>query len=270
MTRFAVGDVQGCHATLMRLLARIDFDPVRDVLWIVGDLVNRGPASLQALRWAREQEGAVRLVLGNHDLHLLALAAGTRARRSKDTLDAVLAAPDRDELLDWLRRRPLIDHEEQRLHVHAGLLPCWSADEALALAAEAEAALAEDGGRALLQALASPPPRTWDPGLRGGKRLAFIAGTLTRLRTCRSPIEPCFDYSGPPKGAPKGCRPWFAWPERESADHTVVFGHWAALGLMVQPNLLALDTGCVWGRSLTAIRLDDQQVFSEPLADEVD
>jgi bis(5'-nucleosyl)-tetraphosphatase (symmetrical) len=238
---YAVGDVQGCFRTLERLLRRIRFDPGGDRLWLAGDLVNRGPRSLEVLRLARGLGESLVCVLGNHDVHLLGLALGVRPRKRADTLDAVLGAPDRDELVDWLRRRPLLHREDGRLLVHAGLQPAWTAAEA------------EDVARSL------------ERRLRGRDALALQ--TFTLLRTCARDGRPCRDFSGPPDEAPKGCHPWFTVPGRRAADTLVVCGHWAALGLRREGNVLALDTGCVWGGPLSAVRLDDGTLFQEPLAD---
>lgn len=250
-------------ASLERLLGLIDFSPARDQLWLVGDLVNRGPRSLDVLRWAHGLPDAVTCVLGNHDLHLLARAAGAAGPKQRDTLDEVLAAPDRDRLIDWLRHRPLVHVEDPFVLVHAGLHPRWTVGEARALGEEIEAELQGPAWRAFLAQITRPsgPPPGWDPRLRGSERWRAILAYLVRVRTCRldGRIEPGFD--GPPSQAPPGCVPWFALPDRAWTTHTVVFGHWAALGLALGPHHLAIDTGCVWGNTLTALRLDDRTVF---------
>ena len=266
MALYAVGDIQGCFVTLDRLLARIRFDPGKDRLWLVGDLVNRGPRSLEVLRWVRRMGDRATTVLGNHDLHLIGRAIGARRAKPRDTLDDVLEAEDRDELVDWLRHRPLLHREGQRLLVHAGLHPAWTPAAAVTLAREAEAALRGPRAKALLESLPDEPPR-WRPSLGRKARLRLALRTFTGLRTCRSDGRTCADYSGPPRWAPRGCVPWFDVPGRRSASLTVVCGHWAALGLRIRPRLIALDTGCVWGRVLTAVRLGDRQVYQEPLAD---
>ncbi len=260
MARYAIGDIQGCMASLERLLALIDFSPGRDQLWLVGDLVNRGPRSLDVLRWASQHDSSIVCVLGNHDIHLLARAVGSAAAKPRDTLDDVLSARDRDRLIDWLRHRPLAHAEGSWLLVHAGLHPQWTADDALARAAELEHELRGAGWRAFVAALAGPAPR-WDARLGGGDRWRSIASYLLRARVLRPDgrVEPSFD--GPPADAPPGCTPWFAAPDPAWATHTVIFGHWAALGLEISRRHIAIDTGCVWGKSLTAFRLDDRMVF---------
>lgn len=266
MATYAIGDIQGCFLTLDKLLAQIRFDPVRDRLWLVGDLVNRGPRSLEVLRWVRRMGDRATAVLGNHDLHLIGRALGVRRAKPRDTLEAVLRADDCDELIEWLRRRALLHREGPYLMVHAGLHPAWTPAEAAALAREAEAALRGRRAKNLLESLPDDPPR-WRPGMGRKARLRLALRTFTGLRTCRSNGEACSDYSGPPRWAPRGCMPWFDVPGRQSAKLTVLCGHWAALGMRVRQNLIALDTGCVWGRVLTAVRLEDRRIFQEPLAD---
>ncbi len=265
MATYVIGDIQGCHRTLTRLLDRIAYRPGRDRLWLAGDLVNRGPASLEVLRWAAAQGDALTAVLGNHDLHLLARAAGAAPRKKRDTLEAVLAAHDRDALLAWLRSRPLLHAEAGALLVHAGLHPAWTVPGAERLAAEASAWVRGGGD---LAALYLPLPR-WSDALPGARRPAVAAALLTRIRTVREGGEACLDFSGPPAKAPAGCVPWYAAPGRKSAGTRVFFAHWAALGLHVAADAVGLDTGCVWGGTLTAYRREDGAVFGEPLADRV-
>jgi len=257
---YAIGDVQGCFEPLQRLLQRIAFDPDRDRLWLAGDLVNRGPGSLEVLRWARGLGPRLTAVLGNHDLHLLSAALGARPPKPRDTLEPVLSAPDRDELLAWVRGLPLLHREGDRVMVHAGLLPAWSVAEAEELAREAEAAIRGPGLADLLAGLGDAPS-AWSPDLPPAARVRLTIVALTRLRTCTADgvIEP--EFSGPPDGAPPGRLPWFEVPGRRSADATVVFGHWAALGLHRAPGVVGLDSGCVWGGALTAVRLEDEAVF---------
>jgi bis(5'-nucleosyl)-tetraphosphatase (symmetrical) len=259
---YAIGDIQGCKATLDRLLAAIAFDPAVDRLWLVGDLVNRGPDSLGVLRWAKAQGDRVTTVLGNHDLHLLGRAAGTAKAKKRDTIDDVLRAPDRDELIDWLRRRPLVHVEDGFILLHAGLHPRWTVDDARALAAEVEARLAgDDWKRALAEVsgLAGEAVQ-WAPELRGAARSRAIVAYLTRARTCHPDGTLEAEFAGAPEEAPKGVVPWFRAPARAWTSHVPVFGHWAALGLDVTRDHVALDSGCVWGRSLTAIRLPDRAI----------
>ena len=266
MARYAIGDVQGCMASLERLLALIEYTPGRDELWLVGDLVNRGPRSLDVLRWARAQGDAIVTVIGNHDLHLLARAAGVSPEKKRDTLDDVLAAPDRDELLDWLRARPLAHVADGFAMVHAGIHPRWTIDDLRARAAEIEHELRAPSWRAFL-AHVPGPVLPWLPRLVSGERWRAILAYLIRVRTCfpDGRADPSFD--GPPAQAPAGNLPWFAFPEAAWATHTVLFGHWAALGLDVGPHHVALDTGCVWGRMLTAMRLPDRAVFQVKAVD---
>jgi bis(5'-nucleosyl)-tetraphosphatase (symmetrical) len=203
----------------------------------------------------------VTCVLGNHDLHLLARAAGAAGEKKRDTLDEVLAAPDLDRLVDWLRHCPLVHHDSSYVLVHAGLHPQWTVADARARAAEIEHELRGPSWRAFLAQIAGGHPPRWDPRLGGGDRWRAILAYLVRVRTVRPDgrVEP--DFDGPPAQAPPGCVPWFAMPNRAWATHTAVFGHWAALGLDIGPRHLGIDTGCVWGKSLSAIRLDDRMVF---------
>jgi bis(5'-nucleosyl)-tetraphosphatase (symmetrical) len=263
LATYAIGDVQGCAASLAALLAKLPLDSARDRLWLVGDLVNRGPRSLDVLRWAHataERFGErLRVVLGNHDLHLLAVAAGTSAPSAGDTLDEVLAAPDRDALLAWLAGCPLAHAESiagrPHLLVHAGLLPAWSGERALTLARAARTVRTVRTVRTARTAPAEPS------GLPLDAELAAAVAALTRLRTCTVDGTPCHRHNGPPAEAPPGCLPWFDVPGRASADHVIVCGHWAALGLLLRDDLVALDSGCVWGGALSAVRLEDRQVF---------
>jgi bis(5'-nucleosyl)-tetraphosphatase (symmetrical) len=255
MARYAIGDIQGCKASLDRLLDKLGYTPSRDRLWLVGDLVNRGPASLDVLRWAVAQGDAVTAVLGNHDLHLLARAAGVAPEKKRDTLDAVLAAPDRDELIDWLRHRPLVHVDGRHAMVHGGLHPHWSIDLARTLAAEIEHALRGADWRALLAELAGPPPR-WDPALVGGERTRAVLAYLVRARMLRLDGRVDDEFNGAPADAPKDTVPWFEYADAAWRTHTIVFGHWAALGLSIGPHHVGIDTGCVWGKLLTAYDLD--------------
>jgi bis(5'-nucleosyl)-tetraphosphatase (symmetrical) len=262
VARYAIGDIQGCKASLDRLLALIAFSPSRDQLWLVGDLVNRGPRSLDVLRWARELGGVVTCVLGNHDLHLLARAAGATPEKKRDTLDEVLKARDLLDLVDWLRRRPLLHVEDGRVLVHAGLHPRWTVADAQARAAEIEAELRAPTWRAFLAQAASKQraPR-WHERLGGGDRWRSILAYLVRARMLDGDGRVVEEYDGPPLGAPAGTVPWFAVADAAWTTHTIVFGHWAALGLDLGKHHVGLDTGCVWGKQLTAYRLDDRMAF---------
>lgn len=263
MPNYAIGDIQGCMESLRALLARIDYRAGRDRLWMTGDLVNRGPRSLDVLRWARDQGDDVVTVLGNHDLHLLARAAGVADPRARDTLDDVLNAPDREDLIDWLRRRPLVVREGERLLVHGGLLPDWSADDAERLAREIEDELRGPRWAALLGEWRGAPG-LWRAELGARRRRALALSAMATLRAVTREGAMRRDFNGPPAEMPPGCMPWFDHPDRRSRDTRIVFGHWAALGLLLRDDVAALDTGCVWGGKLTALRLDDGAVVQQP------
>jgi bis(5'-nucleosyl)-tetraphosphatase (symmetrical) len=262
---YAIGDVQGCARSLDKLVEQLCFDAARDRLWFVGDLVNRGPASLEVLRFVRGLGDAAMVVLGNHDLHLLARAAGVRPAEPGDTLDAVLAAPDRELLLDWLLHRPLIHLEDRLVLVHAGLASAWSVATAERLAREAEAALRTQPV-ATLKLLRGKGEHRWRDDLQGADRLRFILRALTRLRLCDADGGIAAGHKGPPETAPSGAIPWFDVAGRASSAATVVCGHWAALGLRLRDDLVALDSACVWGGCLSAVRLEDRAVFQQPCA----
>ena len=265
MATYVIGDVQGCFEPLQRLLALVHFDPTRDRVWLVGDLVNRGPDSLAVLRWARGLGDACVAVLGNHDLHLLGVAAGLRRPKKRDTLAPVLAAPDGPGLCDWLASRPLLVREGPFVMTHAGLHPAWTDDEAEACARELEHALAPARRHETLAALAHDDHEVrWPTGATGAPRLRAIAAVLTRMRLVDASGRLELAYSDSPDGGPAGYEPWFRLPSRRAPGTVAVFGHWAALGLVNEPTLIALDTGCVWGNRLTAMRLGDRRVFSVP------
>lgn len=264
MATYAIGDLQGCYEPLLRLLDYISFDRGRDRLWFVGDLVNRGPQSLEVLRFVRGLGDAAVVVLGNHDLHLIMQSEGHGRANREDTLGPVLAAPDRMALLDWLRRRPLFHVEGEFAMVHAGLLPAWGVRKAAALGREVETALAGPDYRDFLAHMWGSQPAAWEDDLAGWDRLRVVVNAMTRMRFCHADGSMDFRTKGPPEKAPRGSYPWFAAPRRARRDHTLVCGHWSALGFRAQPGLLALDSGCLWGGSLTAVRLDDRQVFSLP------
>lgn len=257
---YAIGDVQGQRAALEELLARINLE-AGDRLWFVGDLVNRGPDSLGVLRLVKALGERADVVLGNHDLHLLARAEGLSSAKQRDTLDDILNAPDRDELLTWLRHRPLAHYDKGYLMVHAGVLPEWDAPRVIDLAAEVESALQGDDYRAFLAQLYGNEPARWNENLRGVARLRLIVNALTRMRMLYDDGTMDFEFKAHPDEAPGGLAPWFELP-RKTADCTIVFGHWSALGLVTRANLLALDSGCVWGRTLSAVRLSDRALFT--------
>jgi bis(5'-nucleosyl)-tetraphosphatase (symmetrical) len=264
MPTYAIGDLQGCQTPLLRLLDELRFDPTADRLWFVGDLVNRGPDSLAVLRFVKSLGNAAISVLGNHDLHLLALAEGFGRVHKGDTLDAVLQAPDRDELLAWLRQQKLAWREGNYMMVHAGVLPDWTLDDTLQRAAEAEAMLQGEHYRAFFAQMYGNAPIAWDVNLQGIERLRVIVNAFTRLRYCSAAGEMEFHHKGAPGTQPAGLLPWFEIPGRQSADATIVIGHWSTLGLINRRDLIALDTGCLWGGRLTAVRLEDRQVFAVP------
>jgi bis(5'-nucleosyl)-tetraphosphatase (symmetrical) len=261
MPTYAIGDIQGCFQELLRLLEVIDFRPSRDRLWLAGDLVNRGPDSVGVLRWARDLGDRATVVLGNHDLHLLAVAHVGAGKKLRDTLAQILAAPDRDELLGWLRKQKLMHRDGQLAMVHAGLLPGWTVTQALKLAREVEEVLHGPRSGWLFDSMYGDRPARWKADLRGADRYRVIINAMTRLRMLDEAGEMDLDYSGPLEGAPPGLTPWFEVRGRRSAGTTIICGHWAALGLMLRPDLIALDTGCAWGRELTAVRLEDRKVF---------
>jgi len=245
---YLVGDVQGCADALDRLLAAIGFSPSRDRLYLLGDLVNRGPASLATLRRLRD--------LGNHDWHLLAVAAGVRPRHRSDTLDEILDAPDRDAWLEWLRQRRMAVFEHGWLMVHAGVVPQWDLETVLALARELETALRERPAREFLGAMFGNEPACWNDSLAGDDRLRFTLNTLTRIRFVAADGSLEFATKDGADAAPPGFRPWFDAPGRRTEGVPIAFGHWSSLGLLERDGLLCLDTGCVWGGKLSAVGID--------------
>ena len=259
MAVYAIGDLQGCYDPFRELLDELRFDPENDTLWLTGDLVNRGPKSLKTLRFVKSLGDSAVTVLGNHDLHLLALSEGQVRNDGRfDSIQKVLEASDRDELLHWLRHRPLAHYDKslRTLLVHAGVHPMWTVKKTLARAAEVESALAGDDYRALLGKMYGNTPRAWSGKLRGYKRLRFIINCLTRMRMLTNNGRLNFAHSGSPYRARKNLVPWFNVEDAAWYGKRIVFGHWSALGLIVLPDLVSLDTGCVWGRQLTAVRLD--------------
>jgi bis(5'-nucleosyl)-tetraphosphatase (symmetrical) len=260
MAVYAIGDIQGCLDELHGLLERLRFDPQRDQLWLTGDLVNRGPDSLGTLRFVRGLGESAVTVLGNHDLHLLATAAGHGGSGQDPGTRQVLAAPDCDELLQWLRSRPLI-HRDRALGwmmVHAGLVPDWDADTAESCAGEVSQALATDPAAVFAQMYGNEPTR-WSPALEGGERLRFIINCCTRLRYVDADGAMLLKFKGPPGEAPAMAMPWFRHPARASANERIVFVHWSTLGYLRENGVASLDTGCVWGGRLCALRLDREE-----------
>lgn len=249
---FAIGDLQGCAGSLEKLLTKL---PPRSALHFVGDLVNRGPASLHTLRIAHALRNRANIVLGNHDIHLLAVAAGMRKMGKSDTLDDILKAPDCEELLTWLRHQPLSIQENGFLIVHAGVLPQWSVEQTLDLAKEVEAELQGPNWRRFLADIFCNVADRWHDGLRGIERHRVVVNALTRIRYCSMDGVMDLKTKDGLGNAPAGMVPWFDVPGRRTANVTIVCGHWSTLGLAVRPNLLALDSGCVWGGKLTAAKL---------------
>ena len=264
MATYAIGDVQGCYDELRLLLAKIAFEPKRDRLWFVGDLVNRGPKSLEVLRFVHSLGDRAITVLGNHDLHLIAFAEGFWKKRGEDTLDAVIAAPDGTQLIQWLRTRPLMHVEGGYAMVHAGLLPGWSVERAHGLAREVEGALAAPEYRDFLAHMYGSKPERWDDALAGWDRLRAIVNVMTRMRFCtrKGDIEVRTKGERPPEGF----RPWFDL-RRARKEPRLVCGHWSTLGLKVTERALLIDTGCVWGGALTAARLEDGEIIQLPCAE---
>jgi bis(5'-nucleosyl)-tetraphosphatase (symmetrical) len=262
MAMYLIGDVQGCDDALQRLLERIAFSPSRDTLFLLGDLVNRGPSSAAVLRRLMGYGSSARCLLGNHDLHLLAVRFGARKAHSKDTFSDILNAPDRDAMLFWLRhqRMAMLEHigGKPLLMVHAGVLPPWTATHTLELAQEVEAVLQSDRACEFFQAMYSNQPDQWGDDLQGLERLRVIVNALTRLRFCSADGVMEFETKEAAALAPPGCMPWFDVPTRQSVDTTIAFGHWSTLGWLNRPDVLSLDTGCVWGGCLSALRLDPQ------------
>lgn len=264
MARWAIGDIQGCAVELRALLARLRFNPDRDRLWFTGDIVNRGPDSLGALRLVHALRDNAVVVLGNHDLHLLAVAEGFVPPHRKDTLEMILGAQDREEVLTWLRHRPLLHRQERWLMVHAGLAPEWSGDDAEAHARELEHVLRGAGWKKFFRQMYGNEPRRWSPALEGQDRLRFLANVFTRTRYLHRDGSLEFQHKLGLGTAPPDLIPWFDFPGRRSADARVLMGHWSALGLLVRDDVVALDTGCLWGGALTAFRLEDERCFQVP------
>lgn len=268
MTDYAIGDVQGCFEPLQRLLDHIDFDDKRDRLWFVGDLVNRGPDSLEVLRFLKQLPIPPCITLGNHDLHLLSQLFGESPRKNADdTLDTLLNAPDAEELGHWLRMQSILIHHPELNVVmcHAGMPPIWNLDDAKTHARELELTLSSEHFRYFLSHMYGNLPLKWSTSLKGIDRLRVICNYFTRMRLCDAKGDLALDYKGPLSDIPASRYPWYAVPTRRPIPASIVFGHWAALeGMCPVPQIYAIDTGCVWGRSLTALRLIDKQRFAVP------
>jgi len=264
MAIYAIGDIQGCFYSFQSLLKKIQFNPANDQLWLVGDLINRGSGSLEVLRWIFDHQSSIITVLGNHDLHTLVVAEGFVSAHRSDTIKELLDAPDAYELLTWLRHQPLLHFEHEHLMVHAGLLPKWTSLNAQLLAQEVQQALRAENYRDFLKHLYGNQPAGWDDALIGWDRLRVITNAMTRLRICTESGDMEFKFKGELANQPDGFMPWFEVPGRASIDTKIIFGHWSALGVYIANNVYALDSGCLWGGALTALRLDDKAVFQVP------
>ena len=271
MSTYAIGDIQGCYDELIALLDRIAFDPEQDQLWFTGDLINRGPHSLKTLRFVRQLGTCATCVLGNHDLHLLATAHNRREKTRKDTLDEILDADDRDELLHWIRRQPLIHSDGTFGYtlVHAGLPPQWDLEQAFILSREVTDVLASDSYLDFLDHMYGDEPVCWDDSLTGWDRLRFIINACTRMRYCTAGGAMNLEEKGPPGSQPEKYLPWFMLENRKTRNDRILFGHWSTVHLgnvsdFRKYNVYPLDTGCLWGGRLSALRLEDNEWFSVP------
>jgi bis(5'-nucleosyl)-tetraphosphatase (symmetrical) len=271
MATYAIGDIQGCYHAFKALLAALEFDSARDKLWLVGDIINRGSGSLEVLRWCYQHQDAIKIVLGNHDLHALAVKNGIKQAHKYDTLQTSIDAAESDVLFAWLRHQPLLHRQKIGGHdyamVHAGLFPQWTLDDAFALAQEIEAALQANEYNTFLTHMYGNQPKHWHDDLTGYDRLRVITNAMTRMRVCSLAGEMEFEFKGELQNIPQGYVPWFDMPERNSQTTEIICGHWSALGLRQRNNVHALDTGCLWGGQLTAMCLETQlitQVSSDP------
>ena len=271
MSTYVIGDIQGCYRELLDLLDEINFDATNDELWFIGDLINRGPESLKVLRFVKQLNENTIVTLGNHDLHLIAVANKRQNKKNKDTLDEILAAPDREELMTWLRQQSLIhiDHDKGFTMVHAGLVPQWDLQQTTEVAQEAEAILKSDAFHDFLDVMYGNQPDQWSDDLEGHDRIRFIINCLTRLRYCSKSGRMDFKCKGAPGSEPKGIHPWFCIKNRKLKKEKILFGHWSTVSLgdiddFGIYNVYPLDTGCVWGGTLTAIRLEDETWYSVP------
>lgn len=265
MATYAIGDIQGCYYTFLNLLDEIHFSSEDDTLWLVGDLINRGAGSLPVLEWCYQHQAHIKVVLGNHDLHAIAVAHGIKRPHPSDTLEALLASKDAHMLLNWLRMQPLMVEGEYAVMVHAGLYPQWTLAQAKQCANEVEQVLRGDSYLAFLQHMYGNEPNQWQDGLQGVERLRAITNAFTRMRVCDAQGVMEFGFKGELADLPSGYYPWFKAPHRQSQDRAIIFGHWSALGLYRSDNVIALDTGCLWGRTLTAYCLESETVKQVPL-----
>ncbi len=260
MATYAIGDIQGCYHALMALLARLQFNAKNDTLWLVGDLINRGSGSLEVLRWCYQYQDSLKIVLGNHDLHALAVVHGLKAAHKGDTLQASVDAPDSHALFKWLRHQPLMIVEKNHVMLHAGLLPQWTISESLSYAREVETVLQSGDYQYFLANMYGSQPSQWQPDLVGMDRLRIITNAFTRMRICTAEGEMEFAFKGELPDIPVAYLPWFDVPNRKSTNANIICGHWSALGLRQRNNVHALDTGCLWGGQLTAMDLETRAI----------
>jgi bis(5'-nucleosyl)-tetraphosphatase (symmetrical) len=264
MATYAIGDIQGCFHAFTALLARLKFNLKQDRLWLVGDIVNRGSGSLEVLRWCYQHQGSLSIVLGNHDLHALAVVHNLKPAHKLDTLQASIHAPDSDVLFKWLRQQPLMHiqniNEHEYVMVHAGLFPQWTIEQASQLASEVECALQADSFHDFLSGMYGNSPNNWHENLSGMDRLRAITNAMTRMRICSLEGEMEFEFKGELQDIPSGYTPWFDAPDRQSLTSQIICGHWSALGLRQRDNIHALDTGCLWGGQLTAMCLETREI----------
>jgi len=264
MATYAIGDIQGCYHAFQALLARLKFNPKKDTLWLVGDIINRGSGSLDVLRWCYRHQENIKVVLGNHDLHALAVAYGIKPAHRSDTLQAIIDAPDSDAMLTWLRHQPLMVSNDEYVMVHAGLMPQWKIDDAFSYAQEVECALQSVNYKDFLLNMYGNTPNIWQDDLTGINRLRVITNAMTRMRICTQDGALEFDFKGELKDIPSDYMPWFDLPTRQTQDVSIICGHWSALGLQQRANIHALDTGCLWGGKLTAMCLETKVITQVP------
>ncbi|MBV1774890.1 symmetrical bis(5'-nucleosyl)-tetraphosphatase [Burkholderiaceae bacterium DAT-1] len=262
MATYAIGDVQGCFVELSSLLSKIGFEPGRDTAILLGDLVNRGPDSLRVLNWARKLEDCVRVVLGNHDLHMLAVAFGVVDSKRKDTFADVISQGKDSTILHWLRNQSLLIDDGQHVYVHAGIWPGWALETAKRLSGELEHHLASSDPRSFLNSLYGNEPDIWCDTLEGERRSRFVTNVFTRMRVLSPDGRLNMDYKGVTNDVPDGAIPWFDFPRETPLNRRVVFGHWSALGLQMRQDIVSLDTGCVWGRALTGWCVETGEIVS--------
>lgn len=263
MAQYVIGDIQGCLTEFQQLLNKLNFNPGTDTIWLTGDLVNRGPQSLATLRLVKQHDSCMQTILGNHDLHLLALHYGHGKLKRGDTISDILNAPDRTNLIDWLRQQPLYREEEDYVLVHAGIWPEWNCKQAQRLAVEVETVLQNNPQEFFARMYGNKPVR-WNNNLNGDERLRFITNSFTRMRALTVDGAMDFDYKGMLGDMPSQLIPWFKAPARQNTDRTILFGHWSALGLYHQDNVVCVDTGALWGGSLTAYNLKNGSVVQTP------